>query len=70
MMAKLESKVEEISIPRSRLVPPTPPEYLCSHCLRPHHESAEVEYCCETCGAAHYVNEFYICCDVDAERPL
>jgi hypothetical protein len=30
----------------------------------------KLEYICEACGAAHYFNQFYICCPVDAEKPL
>ena len=68
MMAKLESSVER-TIPVSRLVPAKAADYLCSHCLRPMPTGPE-EYICENCGAAHHVDQFYICCPVDAERPL
>ena len=43
---------------------------LCPSCLRPYHGSTEVEYTCESCGARHYVDEFYVCCDVDANKIL
>jgi len=69
MLAELESRVER-TVPISRIAPATTPKSLCSTCLRPYHKIAEVEYYCDACGAAHFVNEFYICCPVDAERPL
>jgi hypothetical protein len=69
MMAKLESKVERM-VPLSRIAPTTASEYVCSTCLRPYLGKEQVEYICEDCGAAHYFNQFYICCPADAERPL
>ena len=52
----------------SEITPPRAAEKLCSHCLRPLY--GELDYICENCGANHYKNEFYICCPVDAEKPL
>ena len=67
MLAELESRDERI-VRVSEITPPRAAETLCSHCLRPLY--GELNYVCEACGANHYVNEFYICCPVDAERPL
>jgi len=67
MMASLESKVER-TVPLSKITPAGAAETLCSHCLRPLY--GELEYICENCGANHYQGEFYICCPVDARRPL
>jgi hypothetical protein len=68
MLAELESSVERM-VPLSKITPAGAAEYLCSHCLRPM-PSGPMTYICENCGAAHYKGLWYICCDVDAERPL
>jgi predicted amidophosphoribosyltransferase len=67
MIAELESRVER-TVAISKITPARAAETLCSHCLRPLY--GELDYICENCGANHYKNEFYICCPVDAEKPL
>ena len=69
MLAELESRVER-TVSIDKITPASAPESVCSRCLRPYHVDAEIEYFCEKCGCAHYYREFYICCPVDAERPL
>jgi hypothetical protein len=67
MLAELESRHER-TVLISDITPARAAETLCSHCLRPLY--GELDYICEACGANHYKGEFYICCPVDAERPL
>jgi hypothetical protein len=67
MLAELESRHER-TVSIDKITSARAAETLCSHCLRPLY--GELEYICEECGANHYVNEFYICCPVDAEKPL
>jgi hypothetical protein len=67
MMAKPELKGDNLSL-FGITTPTQAAEKLCSHCLRPLY--GELDYICEACGANHYVNEFYICCPVDSEKPL
>jgi len=67
MLAELESRHER-TVLISDITPAREAETLCSHCLRPLY--GELDYICEACGANHYKGEFYICCPVDAERPL
>jgi hypothetical protein len=69
MLAELESRVER-TVSIDKITPAKEAETLCSHCLRPWAGKKQVEYYCEACGAAHYFNQFYICCPIDAERPL
>jgi len=68
MMAKLETKTERM-MPLSKITPARAAPYLCSRCFRPLPREP-LEYICENCGAWHYRGYFYICCPVDAERPL
>jgi hypothetical protein len=68
MLAEIQSR-DERSVAISQITPAKAADRLCSHCMRPM-PSRPVEYVCDECGAWHYVNEFYICCPVDAERPL
>jgi Zn finger protein HypA/HybF involved in hydrogenase expression len=68
MLAQAQIRNER-TIEVSKITPAKAAPYLCSHCLRPMPEG-KLEYICENCGANHYEGLFYICCPVDAERPL